>query len=182
MLIDRRYEASITDKMWHFSENARSSLTEVEVFCGFILNKRGAQTRRQGDSSIKLKEETDRIMTWIVKQIRDRGVSDDAETMSTATGVSEVSSRWREDVVELCWACVAVGCIKKENAPLVYHGTGELESFRIVAACCLMKELNSLVAKMDLLAGGGYVGVGRGGRSGRAGRGGRGGSLTLPIR
>ncbi|KAG5661047.1 hypothetical protein KAF25_002690 [Fusarium avenaceum] len=175
------YEASITDKMWQFSENARSSLTEVEVFCGFILNKRGAQTRRQGDSSIKLKEETDRIMTWIVKQIRDRGVSDDAETMNTATGVSEGSSRWREDVVELCWACVAVGCIK-EKAPPVYHGTGELESFRIVAACCLMKELNSLVAKMDLLAGGGFVGVGRGGRSGRAGRGGRGGSLTLPIR
>ncbi|KAI6756713.1 hypothetical protein HG530_011311 [Fusarium avenaceum] len=176
------YEASITDKMRHFSENARSTLTEVEVFCGFILNKRGTQTRRQGDSSIKLKEETDRIMTWIVKQIRDRGVSDDAETMSTATGMSEVSSRWREDVVELCWACVAVGCIKKEKAPLVYQGTGELESFRIVAACCLMKELNSLVAKMDLLAGGGFVGVGRGGRSGRAGRGGRGGSLTLPIR
>ncbi|KAM0339684.1 hypothetical protein ACHAPQ_001499 [Fusarium lateritium] len=173
------YESSMTAKMWHFSENARSSLTEVEVFCGFILNKRGAQTRRQGDSSIKLKEETDRIMTWIAKQIRDQGVGDGAETLSTATGADETSSRWRQDAIELCWACVAVGCINKENAPLVYHGTGELESFRIVAACCLLKELNSLVMKMDVLAGGGYVGVGRGGRSGR---GGRGGSTTLPIR
>jgi hypothetical protein len=181
MLIDHRYESSITDKMLQFSENARSSLTEVEVFCGFILNKRGAQTRRQGDSSIKLKDETDRIMTWIVKQIRDRGVVDGAETLSTATGVDETSSRWREDAIELCWACVAVGC-NKEKAPPVYHGTGELESFRIVAACCLIKELNSLVRKMDMLAGGGYVGVGRGGRSGRVRRGGRGGSMTLPIR
>ena len=97
--------------MWHFSENPRAPITEVEVFCGFILNKRGAQTRRQGDSSIKLKEEIDRIMTWIVKQIRDRGVGDGAETLSTATDADAAPSRWREDVVELCWACVAVACM-----------------------------------------------------------------------
>ncbi|KAM0351505.1 hypothetical protein ACHAPU_002509 [Fusarium lateritium] len=179
------YEASITDKMWHFSENARSGLTEVEVFCGFILNKRGAQTRRQGDSSIKLKEEIDRTMTWIVKQIRDRGVGDGAETLSTATGVDEAPSRWREDVIELCWACVAVACSRKENASLLYHGTGELESFRVVAASCLLKELNNLARKVDVEAGGGFIGVGRGRRGGRGGRGGlsgRGGSMTLPIR
>ncbi|KAF4986827.1 hypothetical protein FGRMN_10645 [Fusarium graminum] len=173
------YEASITDKMWHFSENARSGLSEVEVFCGFILNKRGAQTRRQGDSSVKLKEEIDRIMTWIVKQIRDRGVSGEAETLSTATGVGEAPLRWKEDVIELCWACVAVGCIKKENAPLLYHGTGELESFRVVAASCLLKELDALARKMDVIAGGGFIGVGRGRRGGR---GGRGGGMILPIR
>lgn len=180
MLTERRYESAITDKMWHFSENPRVPLTEVEVFCGFILNKRGAQTRRQGDSSIKLKEEIDRTMTWIVKQIRDRGVGDSTETLSTATEADAAASRWREDVVELCWACVAVGCIKKENAPFLYHGTGELESFRIVAACCLIKELNSLARKMETAAGGGFVGVGRGGRSVRGGRGGK--TLTLPMR
>ncbi|KAF5672461.1 hypothetical protein FHETE_3764 [Fusarium heterosporum] len=173
------YEASITDKMWHFSESARSGLSEVEVFCGFIFNKRGAQTRRQGESSIKLKEEIDRIMTWIVKQIRDRGAGDGGETLSTVTDVEESPSRWREDVVELCWACVAVGCVKKENAPLLYHGTGELESFRAVAASCLLKELNNLTRKMDVIAGGGFIGVGRGRRGGR---GGRGGGTTLPIR
>jgi hypothetical protein len=164
--------------MWRFSENPRAPLTEVEVFCGFILNKRGAQTRRQGDSSIKLKEEVDRIMTWIVKQIRDRGVGDGAETLSTATDADATPSRWREDVVELCWACVAVACTRKEFAPLVYHGTGELESFRVVAACCLLKELNNLARKMEVSAGGGFVGVGRGGR----GRGRRGTSMRLPIR
>jgi hypothetical protein len=165
--------------MWHFSENPRAPLTEVEVFCGFILNKRGAQTRRQGDSSIKLKEEIDRIMTWIVKQIRDRGVGDGAETLSTATDADAAPSRWREDVVELCWACVAVACIRKEFAPIVYRGTGELESFRIVAACCLLKELNNLARKMEISAGGGFVGVGRGSRGGR-GRGTAG--MILPIR
>ncbi|TXC03462.1 hypothetical protein FocTR4_00001936 [Fusarium oxysporum f. sp. cubense] len=172
------YESTITSKMWDFSENPRAPLTEVEVFCGFILNKRGAQTRRQGDSSIKLKEEIDRIMTWIVKQIRDRGVGDGAETLSTATDADAAPSRWREDVVELCWACVAVACIRKEFAPIVYHGTGELESFRVVAACCLLKELNNLARKMEVSAGGGFVGVGRG----RGGRGRGGASMILPIR
>ncbi|GKU00726.1 rna-dependent rna polymerase 1 [Fusarium langsethiae] len=177
------YESTIMDKMWHFSENPRVPLTEVEVFCGFILNKRGAQTRRQGDASMKLKEEIDRTMTWIVKQIRDRRVGDGAETLTTMTEADEATSRWGEDVVELCWACVAVSCIKKENAPDVYHANGELESFRIVAASCLVKELNSLTRTMKTAAGGGFVGVGRGGRSGRGGRGGRGGkNLTLPIR
>ncbi|RKK82930.1 hypothetical protein BFJ69_g2837 [Fusarium oxysporum] len=172
------YESTITGKMWDFSENPRAPLTEVEVFCGFILNKRGAQTRRQGDSSIKLKEEIDRIMTWIVKQIRDRGVGDGAETLGTATDADAAPSRWREDVVELCWACVAVACIRKEFAPIVYHGTGELESFRVVAACCLLKELNNLARKMEVSAGGGFVGVGRG----RGGRGRGGASMILPIR
>lgn len=161
--------------MLRFSENARSCLSEVEVFCGFILNKRGGQTRRQRDSSIKLKEEIDRIITFIVKQIRDRGVGNDAETLSTATEASAAApNRWREDVVELCWACVAVACIKKEDAPFVYHRTGELQSFRVVAACCLLKELNSLARKMDASSGGGFVGVGRGGRGGKR--------MTLPLR
>ncbi|KAM0414583.1 hypothetical protein ACHAPT_013578 [Fusarium lateritium] len=174
------YESAVLDNMWQFSENARSCLSEVEVFCGFILNKRGGQTRRQRDSSIKLKEEIDRVMTWIVKQIRDRGVGNDAETMSTVTESSAAPNQWREDVVELCWACVAVACIPKEHAPLVYHGTGELQSFRVVAACCLLKELNNLVQKMDASSGGGFVGVG-GGRGGRGGR--RGGKqMTLPLR
>jgi len=166
--------------MWQFSENARAPLTEVEVFCGFILNKRGAQTRRQNDSSIKLKEEIDRIMTWIVKQIRDRGVGDRAETLSTITEADAATSRWREDVVELCWACVAVACIKRENAPLLHRGIEDLESFRVVAACCLIKELNNLARNMEFEAGEGFVGVGRGGGRGRGGRGGR--SMTLPIR
>ncbi|XEU99115.1 hypothetical protein FSHL1_004402 [Fusarium sambucinum] len=174
------YESAMIDKMWHFSENPRVPLTEVEVFCGFILNKRGAQTRRQGDASIKLKEEIDRTMAWIVKQIRDRSVGDGAETLSTVTEADAAKSRWREDAIELCWACVAVSCIKKENAPDVYHGNGELESFRIVAASCLVKELNNLARKMETVAGGGFVGVGRGGRSGRGGRGGK--NMTLPIR
>jgi hypothetical protein len=116
----------MVDKMWHFSENPRSCLTEIEVFCGFILNKRGSQTARQRDSSIKLKEEIDRIMTWFVKMIRDQGQRTDLETLSTTTETSSAPDRRREDVIELCWACVAVACMKKEDAPITYNATGEL--------------------------------------------------------
>ncbi|KAG8670784.1 hypothetical protein FPOAC2_04083 [Fusarium poae] len=160
------YESTMVDKMWHFSENPRSCLTEVEVFCGFILNKKGSQTARQRDSSIKLKEEIDRIMTWFVKMIRDQGQRNDLETFGTRTETSSAPDRRREDVIELCWACVAVACLKKEDAPVTYHATGELQSFRVIAACCLLKELNNLTRKMNSVSGGGFTGVG----SGRRGR------------
>lgn len=142
--------------MFDYSDNPRSPLTEVEVFCGFILNKRGGQTRRQRDSSIKLKEEIDRVMTWMVKLIRDRGMGNEetASNFSVAHG--------RESVIELCWACLAIGCIKDAGASPLYHGTGALRSFRVVAACCLVKELNALVQNMNVSSAGGYVGVGRG--------------------
>lgn len=64
------YEESMKESMWHHSDNTRGSITEVEAFCGSLLNKRGAQTRQQRDLSIQLLEKTDRIMTWIVKLMR----------------------------------------------------------------------------------------------------------------
>lgn len=129
--------------MWQFSENPRKPISEVEVFCGFILNKRGSQTRRQRDSSIKLHEEMDRVMTWIVSLIRERG-----------------DSTTQERVLELCWACVLVGCAKNTKGIEAYHGDGTLQGFRVVAACCLLREVNSLSKLVDGEAtSGGYVGV-----------------------
>lgn len=151
----------MSEKMFHYSDNPRQSLSEVEVFCGFILNKRGSQTRRQRDSSIKLKEEVDRFTAWIVKLIRDRGTGNEGDATESVNGSIAENSRSREDTIELCWACVVVGCVKESESPL-YHGTGELQSFRVVAACCLLKELNKLKRERELASSGGYVGVGRG--------------------
>ena len=129
---------------WQFSDNPRVPISEVEVFCGLILNKRGSQTRRQRDSSIKLREEMDRVMTWIANMIRDRAQSQSSEA-----------------AVELCMACVMVGCIGEARAPATYHGDAQLRSFKVLAASCLVREWNSSVSlnpKADI--GGGYVGVG----------------------
>lgn len=156
--------------MWHFSESPRKSLSEVEVFLGSILNKRGSQTRRQRDSSIKLKEDIDRYMAWIVKLIRNRGMSDDDAATSVTGSVAE-DTRSRENTIELCWACVVVGCEKRTNASS-QNDSEELESFPVVAACCLLKELNIVNQEMQLAAGGGYVGIRRG----------KGRQMILPMR
>lgn len=150
------YDSTITDKMWEFSDNPRVPISEVEVFCGFVLNKRGSQTRRQRDASIKLHDETDRITSWIVSMIRERG--------ETAT---------KKDVVELCLACVEVGCAKSTEGVEGYSGHGKLQSFRVLAACCLLREMTTLARAVDLDTGGGYVGVAGGGGQGK---------FTLPFR
>ncbi|KAL7931687.1 RdRP domain-containing protein [Trichoderma chlorosporum] len=159
------YELDVSNSMWQFSDNPRTHIQEVEAFCGSILNPRGSQTRRQRDSSIKLKEEMDRVMSFIVKLIRDRsggGSADADDAASVATEDDGQSERERMNAVELCWACVVVGSEQHsgDGKGQGYHG-GEkpLESFRVVAASCLVKELNELLARKRLGKMGGYVGV-----------------------
>lgn len=55
------YEAAISDAMAQYSEHPIKPITELEVFIGNILNRSGVQTNRQRDSSIKLKDEFERI-------------------------------------------------------------------------------------------------------------------------
>ncbi|PFH58837.1 hypothetical protein XA68_13165 [Ophiocordyceps unilateralis] len=65
------YEDSMEDSMWQFSDNnTKNGISEVEAFCGSLLNKRGSQTRQQRDLSIQLLEKTDRVMSWIVRLMR----------------------------------------------------------------------------------------------------------------
>ncbi|UKZ81885.1 hypothetical protein TrVFT333_009661 [Trichoderma virens FT-333] len=59
------YQTQVSNSMWQFSDSPRVPIREVEAFCGSILNPKGSQTRRQRDSSIKLKEEMDRIMNFL---------------------------------------------------------------------------------------------------------------------
>ncbi|PHH75454.1 hypothetical protein CDD80_2356 [Ophiocordyceps camponoti-rufipedis] len=133
------YEESMKESMWHHSDNTRGSITEVEAFCGSLLNKRGAQTRQQRDLSIQLLEKTDRIMTWIVKLMRqgegverhedfdeededdeDGGASLDVygDSKTRANGddgtngaSKETSMDAREEAIQRCWACLQVSCL-----------------------------------------------------------------------
>ena len=58
---ERRYEDAIYGVMINCADHPNQPLEELEVFIGFIMNKRGAQTHRQRDRSIKLKDEFERI-------------------------------------------------------------------------------------------------------------------------
>ena len=165
--------------MWQYAENSRTPLSEVEAFCGSILNKRGSQTRRQRDSSIKLKEEVDRMMSWVAELIRDRGSEgSNVQPPSSLDGkedAAEEDSRKREAVIQLCLACVTIGSTNDTrvgNVTRHREPTTSLVSFRVLAACCLLREFNALKRTTAEKTGGGFVGV-----SGGGGR-----RTTLPFR
>ncbi|KAK3314501.1 RNA dependent RNA polymerase-domain-containing protein [Apodospora peruviana] len=145
------YEDAILSIMIDSSEHPGQPLKELEVFVGFIINKSGVQTRRQRDRSTRLKDEFDRITAWIMKQMR-------TPASSLATGHTS-----QFDALELCLACVHIGCLKQPIQITAYSRpiAQEVESFRVVAACALIRELNLLEQGMTAhkRGGGGYVGV-----------------------
>jgi hypothetical protein len=154
------YEGALVDMIWTFSDNPRKHISEVEAFCGFILNKRGSQTRRQRDASIKLREEMDRLLSWIAKLIRKKSHGEEEEE-------EEDGSAGIESVLELCLACVYVGCTpRKRSASQSQDSDKDYKSFKSIAACCLLSELIALETMVpdDSLGshgggGGGYIGV-----------------------
>jgi hypothetical protein len=137
------------------AEHPNQPLRELEVFVGFIMNKSGVQTHRQRDRSTKLKEEFERITTWITQEMRS--------PTSVGGHTSEL------DKLELCLACLHAGCAKQHRELRPGHRTSsqDVESFKIVAAAALMRELTAFEGGMfgQRFAYGG----GRGGLRGRPG-------------
>ncbi|KAL3458071.1 RNA dependent RNA polymerase-domain-containing protein [Aspergillus heterothallicus] len=124
------YEGAIYDAMIAFSEHPVNPITELEVFIGHILNKTGVQTHRQRERSIKLKDEFERIASWILIQMRHPG---------PVTGyVTEL------DNLERCLACVHVaGETNKLDPGHKRRKWAGLDSFRVVAACALLMEIEA---------------------------------------
>lgn len=54
-----------------------------------------------------------------------------------------------EDSLALSIACLEVGCLKSQRSSRMSVGRHkiELQSFRVIAACCAMKELKIALAK-----------------------------------
>lgn len=122
--------------MDNFSEHPINPISELEVFIGYIINKTGVQSRRQRERSIKLKDEFDRIATWITSQMRPHG--DNINPVdSYETGF---------EVLELCLACVCLRGSEGHQRAARHRrgGYDELKSFRVVAASALMAELDLL--------------------------------------
>ncbi|KAH8893681.1 rna-dependent rna polymerase [Thozetella sp. PMI_491] len=127
------YEEAVLGLMDDFSEHSKKPLSELEVFVGFIINKNGVATQRQRNQSIKLKDEFERVATSIVQQIRSNAKHDD--TFGTKPD--------RSAVLELCLACLHVGCMGTGAGLNRLYGTDDhrLESFKVVAASLLVEEL-----------------------------------------
>ncbi|KKK14548.1 hypothetical protein AOCH_004250 [Aspergillus ochraceoroseus] len=124
------YEDAISATMNNFSEHPTNPISELEVFIGHILNKTGVQTRRQRERSIKLKDEFDRIVTWILEQMRPR-------PRGPLTGYAT-----EFDSLERCLACTyIIEDTAKSRTKRSRRKWYELESFRVVAVYALLLEL-----------------------------------------
>ncbi|KAL4779082.1 RNA dependent RNA polymerase-domain-containing protein [Aspergillus varians] len=122
------YEDAMYAAMANFSEHPIYPITELEVFIGQILNNSGVQTHRQRERSIKLKDEFERIASWILSQMRPAG---------PLTGYAS-----QYDSLERCLACFHVaGETEGWGSGNKRRGWDGLESFRIVAACVLLMEV-----------------------------------------
>lgn len=135
----------MVNMMNSFSEHPINPITELEVFVGYLINKAGVQTARQRDQSIKLKDEFERIAAWITKMMR-------RDHSKPLTGYEQ-----EFDSLALCLACVHVGCkggrVAGRRRRDGYNGLG---SFKVIAACALLGELEYYEKAMRS---GGYVGM-----------------------
>jgi hypothetical protein len=171
-----RYEDAISAATMDYSEHASMCISELEVFTGNIFNKSGVQTRRQRDKSIQLKDEFDRIAHWTEGMIRKRRTADLANEKhdDNTDGDDSSSAADPHSALELSIACLQVGCGRERRDRSGGWGRGSdggHQSFKVVAACCLVKELDLALRRVEIaagaaLVGGGYVGV-RGARRSR---------------
>lgn len=148
--------------MVNFADSSARPLKELEVVMGFILNSRGIQTKRQRDKSTKLSDEFSRISKWVTNEMRASAIA--------------VENSINLSALELCYACFEVACAQQDRGR-AHRRRGpraDLESFRIVAASALIREIKEQEKLIRLRNASDAVVNVRGG-SRMAGRGGRGG-------
>jgi hypothetical protein len=64
-----RYEESLLNIMFEYGPRPQCPLSEVEVFVGNILGKTGAQTKRQRELSMSMKERFEAELSFTVRCI-----------------------------------------------------------------------------------------------------------------
>lgn len=141
------YEDAIYSATLDYSSHPTQSLTELEVFTGSIFNPSGVQTRRQRDRSLQLKDEFERIARWIENLIRRRTVK--------AAGENGGDAKGPEDPLEalvFSIACFEVSQVSQKHGHRSRSGRAadEYQSFKIVSACCAIKELDETLKRADV--------------------------------
>lgn len=164
--------------MSQYSDSHAKPLTEVEVFCGHILNVTGSQTRRQKENSKRLKADFDRLSEWLVLQMRRKFKQTDQDgngdpDSGTGGGFNDHLDRLlapNKAALELSYACLIVGLKNDRDTDNEYRVP--MQSFKVIAASVLLRELTdlaNLVKGGRMIApvgaegsGGGFVGVSAG--------------------
>ncbi|KAI0432670.1 RNA dependent RNA polymerase-domain-containing protein [Xylaria sp. FL1042] len=174
--IRQAYDDAIWTATIDYSDHSSKGITELEVFTGTIFNKSGILTRRQRDTSTRLKDEFDRIVKWVEGLIRKQGLEspqdlpDGTEDNPLDTYDEEGAMLETESTaLELSIACLHVGVIGQQRLRSNKRNTNEFESFKVIAAHCALRELEIAINERDIADGaaflisGGFPGV----RSGR---------------
>ncbi|KAL4808658.1 RNA dependent RNA polymerase-domain-containing protein [Aspergillus unguis] len=136
------YSDAITTTMSNFSDHPIYPITELEVFTGQIFNTSGVQTHRQRERSIKLKDEFERIASWIMGQMRP-------SSSTLAPLAMSGYERNEYEVLERCLACFYIAGENEMGTGNRRKGWAGLESFRIVAACAVLLEVESLERRKE---------------------------------
>ncbi|KAK8108246.1 RNA-dependent RNA polymerase [Apiospora kogelbergensis] len=156
--IRETYEDMMYSITMDYSEHASMPITELEVFTGNIFNKSGAQTPRQRDRSIKLKEAFDRMAKTTVALIRKNKqgheeLEADGEDVASTVGLDYHPLA----ALELSLACLHVGRRrqKKRSGGRWGQNGGDngFQSFPVVAASCLTRELDIALRNAEIMAG-----------------------------
>ncbi|KAE8352264.1 RNA dependent RNA polymerase-domain-containing protein [Aspergillus coremiiformis] len=117
------YNDALISAMDSYSDHPTKPISELEVVISSIINRKGVPTRRQRDRSDKLRDEFDRIATWITGIMRRQGGADS-----------------KPDGLELTLSCLYLG-IQGSDSDRRREIYGELKSFTVVAACALLAEM-----------------------------------------
>ncbi|KAI1329291.1 RdRP-domain-containing protein [Xylariaceae sp. FL0255] len=169
--IRNAYEDMMRAATLDHSDHASIGITELEVFTGAIFNKSGVQTRRQRDTSVRLKDEFDRITKWTEGLIRkeDQHYPTEDEDQDSidydGPGNDQTSQRASHTGLELSMACLHVGMAEtKHQSGLSKRGDDDFKSFKVIAAHCALRELDTERNRKDVAAGarilsGGFPGV-----------------------
>ncbi|TQV91673.1 RNA-dependent RNA polymerase [Cordyceps javanica] len=159
--VRRIYETGVLENMQQFSHNPRASVSETEAFCGDIINKAGAQSRQQRDLSLKLRDEMDRLMSWIVKLIRNPEVRTGAGSVAGSFVLGDGQVRpARLQSLEMAVACFQIE-LQRDAAAASGTGKGKrgagggsggvgdrLRSFRVIAAASMLNELEAVTKEV----------------------------------
>jgi hypothetical protein len=125
--------------MFEYGPHPHKPLSEVEVFVGNILSKTGAQTKRQRDLSISMKERFEEGLSLTVRYItQSNDYSYDEEGEETNGNENKEAN---EQVLAVSMACLWVAV--NEGADVWRYGKRgrvELRSFGYVAAAVCLKE------------------------------------------